>query len=46
VPDAFLIFAGFMVFGIGVYFVRKRQMGVAPSLVTLEDQGDILKHEL
>ena len=32
VPDAFLIFAGFVVFGTALYFVRKRQLGFAPGL--------------
>jgi len=37
VPDAFLLFVGFVVFGTALYFVRKRQLGFAPSLVSLED---------
>jgi APA family basic amino acid/polyamine antiporter len=40
VLDAFLIFAGFVVFGSALYFARKRQLGFAPSLVSLEDQSD------
>ena len=37
VPDAFLIFAGFVIFGIVLYLVRRRQLGIAPSLVSIED---------
>ena len=37
VPSAFLIFAGFVVFGTVLYFVRKRQLGYVPSLVSLEE---------
>jgi len=37
VLPAFLIFAVFLVFGLCVYFVRKRQLGVAPRLVYYED---------
>jgi APA family basic amino acid/polyamine antiporter len=38
--DAFLIFAGALVFGVALYYVRRRQLGIAPSLVSLKDQGD------
>lgn len=37
VLDAFLIFAGFVIFGIAVYSVRKKQLGIAPSLVSADD---------
>jgi len=35
--DAFCIFAGFLALGVVLYFVRKRQLGFAPSLVSIED---------
>ena len=37
VLDAFLIFAGALVFGVALYYVRRRQLGIAPSLVSLKD---------
>ena len=37
VLDAFLIFAGFVIFGIIVYLVRRRQLGIVPSLVSVKD---------
>ena len=37
VPDAFLIFAGFVIFGGVLYLVRRRQLGTSPSLVSVED---------
>jgi len=37
VPDAFLIFAGFVIFGLALYLVRRRQLGIVPSLVSVED---------
>lgn len=37
VIDAFLIFACFTVGGVALYFVRKRQLGIAPSLVSIDD---------
>jgi len=37
VLSAFLIFTGFVVFGTVLYFVRKRQLGYAPSLVSNEE---------
>ena len=37
VLDAFLIFAGFVIFGIILYLVRRRQLGIVPSLVSVED---------
>jgi len=36
VREAFLIFAGFLALGIVIYFVRKRQLGFAPSMVSLQ----------
>ncbi len=36
VPNAFLIFMGFVIFGVAFYFVRKR-MGVTPSLVSSKE---------
>jgi len=37
VLDAFLIFAGFVIFGLALYLVRRRQLGIVPSLVSVED---------
>lgn len=37
VLDAFLIFAGFVIFGLVLYLVRRRQLGIVPSLVSVED---------
>lgn len=37
VPDAFLIFTGFVILGGVLYFIRRRQLGFAPSLVSLKD---------
>ncbi|MFA7191484.1 MAG: APC family permease, partial [Dehalococcoidales bacterium] len=41
VIQAFLIFVAFMVVGITVYFVRKMQLGRAPSLVSCKDQASL-----
>ncbi|MDD4466043.1 MAG: hypothetical protein PHY25_05145, partial [Dehalococcoidales bacterium] len=41
VIQAFLIFVAFMVVGITVYFVRKKQLGCAPSLVSCKDQASL-----
>jgi APA family basic amino acid/polyamine antiporter len=41
VIQAFLIFVAFMVVGITVYFVRKKQLGRAPSLVSCKDQASL-----
>jgi len=44
VPEAFFIFTGFALFGIALYFVRKRQLGVVPSAVYLQnDKADVIE---
>ena len=44
--QAFCIFAGFLAVGVILYFIRKRQLGFAPSLISLKDKGNVVEQSL